>query len=145
MGQLPAERILTMADFAASVYLPWVERYQRPSTLKGYRQVWKQHLKPLCEKTWLKDTRTYHVQSWLNAIAKSDALSRNSLRRIQSVLSGIFSLAKRLGYYDGVNPVQDTRVDRKKCELSSDCSQSRPLLRSPWLHSWDCGSARSKP
>ena len=155
MGQLPAERILTMADFAASVYLPWVERYQRPSTLKGYRQVWKQHLKPLCEKTWLKDTRTYHVQSWLNAIAKSDALSRNSLRRIQSVLSGIFSLAKRLGYYDGVNPAQDTRVDPSAPEAAETYAysleevralfQSRPLLRSPSLHSWDCGSARSKP
>src|SRR5712691_6082519 len=129
MGQLPAERILTMADFAASVYLPWVERYQRPSTLKGYRQVWKQHLKPLCEKTWLKDTRTYHVQSWLNAIAKSDALSRNSLRRIQSVLSGIFSLAKRLGYYDGVNPVQDTRVDPSAPEAAETYAYSLEEVR----------------
>src|SRR3954451_1391208 len=59
-GQLPAERILTMGDFAKTVYLPWVERYQRPSTLKGYRQVWTQHLKAHCEKTWLKDVRTFH-------------------------------------------------------------------------------------
>ena len=110
-SQLPAERVLAIGAFVESVYLPWIERYQRPSTLKGYRQVWRQHLKPLCERAWLKDARTYHVQSWLNAIAKSEALSRNSLRRIQSVVSGIFSLAKRLGYYDGVNPVQDTRID----------------------------------
>jgi len=110
-GQLPAERILTIGAFADSVYLPWVEKYQRPSTLKGYRQVWKQHLKPHCEKTWLKDVRTYNVQGWLNAIARNGKLSRNSLKRIQSILSGMFSLAKQLGYYDGVNPAQDTRVD----------------------------------
>lgn len=61
-GQLPAERILTMGNFAETVYLPWVERYQQPSTLKGYRQVWTQHLKPLCGSAWLKDVRTFNVQ-----------------------------------------------------------------------------------
>jgi len=115
-GQVPAERILTIVDFVESVYLPWIERYQRPSTLKGYRQVWQQHLKPLCEKVWLKNIRTYDVQGWLNAIAKSGSLSRNSLKRIQSTLSGIFSLAKQLGHYQGVNPVQDTRVDPMAAE-----------------------------
>ena len=115
-GQLPAERILTMEDFAESVYIPWVGRYQRPSTLKGYRQVWMQHLKPHCEKTWLKDVRTFHVQGWLNAIARNSNLSRNSLRRIQSVLSGMFALAKQLGYFDLVNPVQDSRIDPTAAE-----------------------------
>jgi hypothetical protein len=56
----------------------------------------------------LKDTFT--VQRWLNQIGQEN-LSRNSLKRIQSVLSGIFKQAKRLGYYDGVNPVQDTAVN----------------------------------
>ncbi len=70
-GQLPAERILTMRDFAETVYLPWVERYQRASTLKGYRQVWTQHLKPHCGGAWLKDVRTFNVQGWLNAIARN--------------------------------------------------------------------------
>ena len=27
------------------------------------------------------------------------------------MVSGVFSLAKRLGYYDGINPVQDTAVN----------------------------------
>jgi integrase len=125
-GTIPAERIATIGDFVEGVYLPWIERYQRPSTLKGYRQVWKQHLKPLCESMWLKETRTYQVQGWLNAIGKNGSvcretskrvpLSRNSLKRIQSVLSGIFSLAKQLGYYEGVNPLQDTRVDPRAAE-----------------------------
>src|SRR5713101_1313433 len=104
-----AERIATIGDFVEGVYIPWIEHYQRPSTLKGYRQVWKQHLRlakgrtgePSCESVWLKDTRTHHVQGWLNAIAKSGTLSRNSLKRIQSTLSGIFSLAKQLAYFEG--------------------------------------------
>jgi integrase len=125
-GTIPAERIATIADFVERVYLPWIERYQRPSTLKGYRQVWNQHLKPLCERTWLKEVRTYQVQVWLNATGKNGSvcretsarvpLSKNSLKRIQSVLSGVFALAKQLGYYEGVNPLQDTRVDPKAAE-----------------------------
>jgi integrase len=123
-GQLPAERIITIEHFVTSVYLEWIEKYQRPSTLKGYRQVWKQHLQPHCGKTWLKETRTYMVQGWLNAIAKDGTLSRNSLKRIQSTLSGVFSLAKRLGYYDGVNPVQDTRVDGAAAEAAETYAYS---------------------
>jgi len=128
LGQLPGDRIVTMADFVETVYLPWVEQYQRPSTLKGYRQVWRQHLKPHCGKIWLKDTRTFHVQSWLNAIAKGD-LSRNSQKRIQSVVSGIFSLAKQLGYYDGVNPVQDTRIDPAAPEAAETYAYSLEEIR----------------
>jgi hypothetical protein len=128
LGQLPGDRIVTMADFVETVYLPWVEKYQRPSTLKGYRQVWRQHLKPHCGKIWLKDTRTFHVQSWLNAIAKGD-LSRNSQKRIQSVVSGIFSLAKQLGYYDGVNPVQDTRIDPAAPEAAETYAYSLEEIR----------------
>ena len=123
-SQLPSEHVLKMVEFVSQVYLPWVERYKRPSTLKGYRQAWEQHLKPHCEKingkdTWLKQVHTFHAQQWLDAIADEDGdLSRNSLRRIQSVLSGMFSLAKRLGYYTGVNPVQDTRVDPAAAEAA---------------------------
>ncbi len=137
-GTIPAERIATIGDFVERVYMPWIERYQRPSTLKGYRQVWKQHLRiakagpgePSCEKLWLKNTQTHHVQSWLNAIAKSGTLSRNSLKRIQSTLSGIFSLAKQLGYFDGVNPAQDTRVDPTAAEPAETYAYSLEEVQS---------------
>ncbi len=35
------------------------------------------------------------------------------MKRIQSSLSGIFKFAKQGGFHDGVNPVRDTRVNRK--------------------------------
>jgi integrase len=67
---------------------------------------------------WLADVKTYHVESWLDAIAlhADPPLARNTLKRIQSALSGIFSLAKRLGYYDGANPCTGTRTDPKAPE-----------------------------
>jgi integrase len=109
---IPAERVIGFADFVENVYLPWVKENKKPSTFKGYNDVWEHHLKAVSsrERASLKGLRTFTVQRWLNQIGQED-LSRNSLKRIQSVLSGIFKQAKRLGFYDGVNPVQDTAVN----------------------------------
>jgi len=114
-GTISAERIVTVADFVEQVYLPWVELHKRPSTAKGYRDIWEDHLKPLAERAWLKDTRTYHVQGWLNEVAKAN-LSRNSLKHIKSVVSGIFTLAKQQDYFQEENPARDTAVDPKAAE-----------------------------
>ena len=111
-----AERIVTIGDFVERVYLRWVEQYKRPSTLKGYRDVWEGHLKPLCGKAWLKETRTYHVQGWLNEIGKAAVFSRNTLKHIKSVISGIFTLAKQQDYFRGENPARDTAISPTAAE-----------------------------
>ncbi|HMK23583.1 MAG TPA: tyrosine-type recombinase/integrase [Terriglobales bacterium] len=76
----------------------------------------------------LKDIRTVHVQTWLDQIGKEQlkskrggekkALSRNSLKRIKSVISGAFKEAKRLGFFDGINPVKDTAVNPRAAEAA---------------------------
>jgi integrase len=109
-GTIPAERIVTVCDFVERVYLPSTEQYKRPSTAKGYRDIWEDHLKPLCGQVWLRDTRTYHVQGWLDQIGAGN-LSRNTLKHIKSVVSGIFTLAKRQDYFEGENPARDTGIN----------------------------------
>jgi integrase len=59
---------------------------------------------------WLKDTRTYHVQGWLNQIG-SGSLSRNTLKHIKSVVSAIFTLAKQQDYFHAENPARDTAIN----------------------------------
>lgn len=114
-GIVPAERIVTVDDFVEQVYLPWIEEHKRPSTAKGYRDIWEDHLRPLCALVWLKDTRTYHVQSWLNQIGAAK-LSRNTLKHVKSVVSGIFTLAKQLDYFQGENPARDSAINPKSAE-----------------------------
>ena len=109
-GSVPAERVVTIGDFVERIYLPWIEQHKRPSTAKGYRGIWEDHLKPLAEQVWLRDTRTYHVQGWLNQIGTS-GLSRNTLKRIKSVVSGVFTLAKQQDYFQGENPARDTAIN----------------------------------
>ena len=114
-GTIPAERIVTISDFVDRVYLPWIEQHKRPSKAKGYRDIWEDHLKPLCKQVWLRETRTYHVQGWLNQIG-AGKLSRNTLKHVKSVISGIFTLAKQQDYFQGENPARDTAINPNAAE-----------------------------
>ena len=128
-GTMTAERIVTIADFAERVFLPWIEQHKRPSTAKGYCDIWEDHLEPLCGQVWLKDARTYHVQGWLDQIAGAGKLSRNTLKHIKSVISGIFKLAKQQDYFCGENPARDTAVDPGAAEPQETCAYSLEELQ----------------
>src|SRR5262249_29152485 len=104
------EKVVKLGDFVERVYFPRIEQHKRPSTLKGYRDIWTRHLKPRCAAIWVKEVRTYHVQGWLDDIAAPETLSRRTLQHIKCSLSAIFKLAKQQGYFVGENPVRDTAV-----------------------------------
>lgn len=122
-GVLPAERIVTVGDFTEGVYLPWVVQHKRRSTAKGYKDIWEDHLKPLCQQVWLKDARTYHVQAWLDQVG-AGKLSRNTLKHIKSVVSGIFTLAKQQDYFQGENPARDSSVNPEAAEAQETYAYS---------------------
>jgi integrase len=107
---IPADRIVTIGDFVDNVYLPWVKDNKRPSTAKGYREIWEDHLQPQCARVLLKNVKTFNVQNWLNEIGKK-RLSRNTLKHVKSVVSAIFTLAKQLGFFEGANPAQGTATN----------------------------------
>lgn len=115
-GAIPAEQIVTVGDFVDQVYLPWIERHKRSSTAKGYRDIWEDHLQAIAEKVWLRDSRTFHAQQWLNHIGKDGKLSRNTLHHIKSVISAIFTLAKQQDYFRGENPARDTAINPAAAE-----------------------------
>jgi len=122
-GTIPADRIVTVGDFLERIYLPWIDQHKRPSTAKSYRDIWEDHLKPLAEKVWLRDTRTFHVQHWLDQIGKG-TLSRNTLKHIKSVVSGIFTLAKQQDYFQGENPARDTAINPKAADAQETYAYS---------------------
>ena len=107
------ERVLTIGEFVQRVYFPHTEKFKRPSTLKGYRDIWGNHLEARCAGDWLKDVRTFHVQRWLDSIASPGTLSRNTLKHIKTFISAVFKLAKQQGYYAGENPARDTATSPK--------------------------------
>ena len=123
------ENVVKLSDFVQRVYFPRIEQHMRPSTLKGYRDIWALHLKPRCASAWIKDVRTYHVQEWLDDVAFSNGLSRRTLQHIKCALSAIFKLAKQQGYFVGENPVRDTAIAPNAKEPQQTHAYSLPEIR----------------
>ena len=91
------------------MYFPRIEQHVRPSTLKGYRDIWEGHLKPRCAQVWLKEVRTYHVQGWLDEIAFPGSLSRRNCSILSAPLAR-FSSSPSAGIFCGREPIRDTAV-----------------------------------
>jgi len=64
----------------------------------------------------LREFGTVDASKMLRTIAEEHDLSKTTLQHIKSVLSGIFTHAKNEGAFDGVNPVQDSRIPRNARE-----------------------------
>src|SRR5262249_39660613 len=110
------ENVVTLEHFVERVYFGRIEEHRRPSTVKGYRDIWECHLKPRCADLWLKDVQTFRIQQILDDIARPGVLSRRTLQHIKCSLSGIFKLAKQQGYFVGENPVRDTAISPRAKE-----------------------------
>ena len=112
-GLLNPQSTMLVADFVERVYIPeYVTKQLRPATLKQYKDIWQNHLKPRMGSLTLRGFRTVHGESMLAQIAEKNSLGRSSLRHCKAFLSGAFKQAKRLGVLDGVNPIQDVSIPR---------------------------------
>ena len=112
-GLLNPQSTMRVSEFVERIYLPeYVEKKLRAATLKQYRDVWNNHLKPRMGKLTLRNFRTVHGETMLAQIAAQTQLGRSSLRHIKAFLSGAFKQAKRLGILDGINPIQDVSIPR---------------------------------
>lgn len=50
----------------------------------------------------------------MQEIARQNDLSRDTLKQLKSLLSAIFKHAKRQGFIDGVNPMQDVSIPKAR-------------------------------
>jgi integrase len=110
-GLLNPQSTMLVSDFVERIYLPeYVSKKLRPASLKQYRDVWRNHLKPRMGKITLRSFRTVHGEQLLAQIAAQASLGRSSLRHCKAFLSGAFKQAKRLGILDGLNPIEDVSI-----------------------------------
>jgi len=80
----------------------------------------------------VRDVRAVHVSRMLRAIGAENDLAKNTLQRIKSVRSGIFTFAKNEGTFDGANLVQGALLPSKarkaKETFAYDLSQILQIL-----------------
>ena len=108
---------LTLGEFVETRYFPHIDQrtqmsgefHLEPSTVKGYRDIWKFHGKgnPIATIR-VRDFRTEHAQGFLMGLDQS--LSHQTHLRIKAFLSGVFNRAKQVGAISGVNPMDNTKA-----------------------------------
>jgi integrase len=111
-GRCAPESTLTVAEYGDKFFLPYCERELKPSTVYGYKGLWRMYLKPRLAKVSLRDFRCVDATNLLASIHDGHGLSRKSLRHCKALLSTTFTHAKRAGVLDGENPVKDAGIPR---------------------------------
>jgi len=112
-GRTRPESTLAVAEFVESHYLPFVEENYKPSTVAGYKTLWRIYLAPRLGKIVLRDFRTVDAANLLQEIHAAHNVGRTILKHTKSLLSGVFTYAKNQGLLDGMNPVRDAMIPRK--------------------------------
>jgi integrase len=114
-GVLQPESSLTITEFVEQYYMPGRKKKLRPSTLKGYKDIFQNHLKRRISNVRLRDFHTKHGQRLFDSIAEdSPGLSHQSLMRIKAFLSGLFTYARQEDVLRGVNPMQGVKAEGRK-------------------------------
>ena len=106
------ESTQTVAGFLENAYLPHCRETLRPSTARGYLDVFRL-VQPHLGDIRLREVRTSDIDRLLRAVADSKARSHNALRNVKSFLSGAFRHAKRTDAISE-NPVRDSAIPRGK-------------------------------
>jgi integrase len=107
------EGTLTVADYFSKFFLPFAERELKPSTVSGYRSLWRMYVQAQIGKITLRNFRCVDANNIIAAIHRNHGLSRKSLRHCKGLLSTVFTHAKRNGVIDGLNPVTDAGIPKQ--------------------------------
>jgi integrase len=108
INKVPAPYVaIRLGDFAENAYFPHLETKRRPSTLRGYRQMWKRYLKPRCANLVMHDAETRTVQALLDTISTEDKLAPQTMAHIKHLVGGMFHFAIAQGHLPRgtINPV----------------------------------------
>ena len=101
----------TIQDFVVSVYLPYAKLHKRPSTYKGYVNLYTGQISSRVSGFKLATYRTVDAQRLLDKIAAETNLSHRSYIHVKALLSGIFAYAKRTGVIDA-NPIVGCEIPK---------------------------------
>ena len=104
---------LTLHQFIEGIYLPHAKKKKRPSTYRGYVNLYNAQIKSRIGGMKLGTFRTVDGQRLLDKIEDETELSHRSLMHIKNLLSAIFKFAKRTGAID-TNPIRDTEIPQGK-------------------------------
>ncbi len=104
--------VVTVGAFWSATYLPWVKQNKRPSTADVYESNWRMYVKPELETQPINSYTTVQACEFLDYLVTKKNLSKNTLKHVKSLCSGIFSVAVRKGIIT-INPWREAKESVK--------------------------------
>jgi len=106
---------LTIAEFVEKCYFPGREKKLRPSTLNGYREMFKNHIETNVGTIRMRDFHTRDAQHLFDALAeRTPGLSHQTLMHVKAFLSSIFTYARQEDVLRGANPMQGVKAEGQR-------------------------------
>jgi integrase len=101
---------MTLQQYAETVYFPNVKQKLKPSTYKGYFNLYKAQVQNRIGGLRLSTFTCADGQRLLYKIAESEDLSHQSFLNINSLMSAFFTHARRSGTLTGQNPMDGVEI-----------------------------------
>jgi len=105
---------LNLQQYAETVYFPHAKKSLKSSTYKGYFNLYTKHIEPRIGGLRLLSCATHNLQRVLWTIDQEKELSHQSFLNINSLLSAIFTHARRSGTLRGPNPTDGVEIPAGK-------------------------------
>ena len=107
------DSVESLATFLEHVYLPACADELKPSTVKGYRDMFRL-VEPHLNGLQLREARTSDIERVLRAVAESKERAKTTLHNARNFLSGAFRYAIRTDRFSRENPVREVKVPKGK-------------------------------
>jgi integrase len=101
---------MTLQQYAETVYFPSIKAKKKPSTYKGYVNLYTKQVQPRIGGMRLATFTTADGQRLLYRIDEEEALSHQSFLNINSLVSAVFTHARRSGTLQGPNPMDGVEI-----------------------------------
>ncbi|HUE57089.1 MAG TPA: site-specific integrase [Candidatus Udaeobacter sp.] len=106
---------MTLQQYTETVFFPSIKPpKKKPSTYKGYFNLYSKQIQPRIGGLRLSTCTTADMQRILYRIDEEEELSHQSFLNINSVLSAIFTHARRSGTLTGPNPTDGVEIPEGK-------------------------------
>jgi len=114
-GDAQPESSLTLAEFVQKRFFPAREKKLRPSTLKGYRDIFRTHIDTAVGSIRMRDFHTRDAQHLFDAILDDHpGLSHQSLLPVKAFLSAVFTYARQEDVLRAANPMQGVKAEGRR-------------------------------
>lgn len=130
----------SFVSYVEDTWLPFVQRRKKPSTYAGYRSYWIRYIKPRAEKEKyaLRDFSVAVVSSLLEDVATMHSVNIDTVGKIRSILSAVFTFAMGKGHFPGKsasdNPASCALIPEWATEPKETVAASREDVKAILAH-----------